>query len=300
MRTGTSIEIADINFVVTCIDAVLTQDIPEPYNPFHIKEYPYSGVFNINVSTDLRQIPRTEKLKKIFDSEQAWSMFMDEDQYYISLDPSAISGNMNCHADFDKNITRATLYCSATQIQKSNGKTEVNNPFCYPLDQLLLMYILSNKEGALFHAAGVNLNGKGYIFPGRSGAGKSTLSRQFAGVNNSLMMSDDRVIARKTGNSFRIFGTPWPGDEKIAENKSAQLKGIFFISQGRENMAKDLKPVEALKRLMPVTSIPWFDRDVMPKILNFCEELVSNIPAYELYFKPDTEVVKFLEEFDRS
>lgn len=300
MRAGTSIEIADINFVVRCMDAVLSQDIPDSYNSFYIKEYPYAGVFNINVSTDLQQIPQTENIKKIFDSEQSWSMFMDDDQYYISLDPSAISGNINCHAIFDKNITGATLYCSDMQIQKSNGKTEVNNPFCYPLDQLLLMYILSNKEGALFHAAGVNLNGKGYIFPGRSGAGKSTLSRQFSGAKNSVILSDDRVIVRKSKDSFRVFGTPWHGEEKIAENKSAQLKSIFFISHGTENIAKDLKPVEALKRLMPVTSIPWFDKDVMPKILNFCEDLVSNVPSYELYFKPDTEVVKFLEEFNRS
>ena len=297
MRSGTCIEIADINFVVTCMDAVLSQDITGPYKPFYVKEYPYTGVFNINVSTDLQQIPQTEKIKKIFDSEQSWSMFMDKDQYYLSLDPSVISEKLNCHAHFDKNITAATLYCRNIQIQKNNSRTEINNPFCYPLDQLLLMYILSNKAGAIFHAAGLNLNGKGYIFPGRSGAGKSTLSRQFSGTKNSVMLSDDRVIERKIGDSFKIFGTPWPGDEKIAENKSAQLKGIFFISHSTENIVKDIKPVEALKKLMPVTSIPWFDRDVMPKILNFCEELVSNIPAYQLYFKPDTEVVKFLEEF---
>lgn len=300
MRAGACIEIADIHFVVTCNDAVLSQNIPDPYNTFYIKEYPYSNVFHINVSTDLQQIPRTEKTKKIFDTEQSWSMFMDEDQYYISLDPSAISNKMNCHADFDKNITKATLYCSDMQIQKSNGKTEVNNPLRYPLDQLLLMYILSNKEGALFHAAGLNLNGKGYIFPGRSGAGKSTLSRQFSGAKNSVMLSDDRVIVRKIKDSFRVFGTPWPGEEGIAENKSAQLSGIFFISPGTKNMAKDLKPVEALKRLMPVTSIPWFDKDVMPQILNFCEELVSNVPAYELYFKPDKGVADFLAEFNAS
>jgi hypothetical protein len=300
MRTGAIFEIAGITFVVTCDDAVLSQNIPDAYKPFLIKEYPYKENFNINVIASPAYISQNGNLNKIFDSEESWSMFRDEEQYYIGFNSSNISGKIDCRADFSKNTKKANLYCTETQVQTVNGKTEVNNPFCYPLDQILLMYILSEQEGAIFHAAGINLNGKGYIFPGRSGAGKSTLSRQFASTKNAELLSDDRVIVRKTGDLFKIFGTPWPGEEGIAENKDAQLKGIFFISHGTENMAKDMKPVEALKRLMPVTSIPWFDRDVMPKILNFCEELVLNIPAYQLYFKPDTEVVKFLEEFDKT
>ena len=48
---------------------------------------------------------------------------------------------------------------------------------------------------------------------------------------------------------------------------------------------------------MPITSIPWFDEKTMSGILSFCEDLILHVPAYELYFKPDTEVVDFLEKF---
>jgi hypothetical protein len=299
MSFEANIEIAGIHFVVTCRNAVLVQNIPDAYKPFYRNEFPDAQLFNVTVCTGPGKLPQTDKTKKIFDSEQSWSMFKDEDQYYISLDPSAIFKKISCHAQFDISIAEATLY-SEILDSSVNDRARVHNPFCYPLDQILLMYILSKRDGALIHAAGINLKGKGYIFPGRSRAGKSTLSRQFAGAKNTLILSDDRVIVRKISNSFRVFGTPWPGEEGIAVNESAPLSGIFFISHGTENMAKDLKPVEALKRLMPVTSIPWFDRDVMPQILNFCEELVSNIPAYQLYFKPDTEVSDFLDKFNAS
>ena len=146
----------------------------------------------------------------------------------------------------------------------------------------------------------MSINGRGYIFPGKSGAGKSTLSRLFLGRDTAEMLSDDRIIIRKIDGKFKAFGTPWAGDAGIAENKSFPLYGIFFIHHAEANMIKEIKPKEAMEKLMPVTSIPWFDRDVMPQILNFCEELVSNIPAYQLYFKPDTEVADFLDKFNAS
>jgi hypothetical protein len=52
-----------------------------------------------------------------------------------------------------------------------------------------------------------------------------------------------------------------------------------------------------LEQLLPVTSIPWYDREVLPDVLDFCGDLVSSVPAYELYFRPDPGVVDFLESF---
>jgi hypothetical protein len=52
-----------------------------------------------------------------------------------------------------------------------------------------------------------------------------------------------------------------------------------------------------LERLLPVVSIPWYDKEKMMSILSFCEDLISNIPSYELYFKPDAEVVNVIERY---
>ena len=100
------------------------------------------------------------------------------------------------------------------------------------------------------------MHGRGYFFPGKSGAGKSTLSRLLLGRDNIGMLSDDRVVARKIKGRFEVFGTPWAGDAEIAENKNVPLSGIFFIHHAEENMIKEIKPREAIERLMPVTSIP--------------------------------------------
>jgi hypothetical protein len=173
------------------------------------------------------------------------------------------------------------------------------NPIGYPLDQLLLMYALAGRGGACMHAAAVDVDGVGYLFPGRSGAGKSTIARSFTSRNRALL-SDDRVVVRKIGDKFRCFGTPWAGDAGIAENRNLPLNGIFFIRHGNENRIETITPREAFERLMPVTSIPWYDDKVMPAVLSFCEDLVLHLPVYELHFKPGSEVVDFFEKFVSS
>jgi hypothetical protein len=186
-------------------------------------------------------------------------------------------------------MAEITVYCS-------NKIT--STPFRYPLDQILLMYILARQKGTIVHAAGMEIAGKGLIFPGISGAGKSTLSRQFTGAKNPDLsfLSDDRMIIRKLDGSFRAFGTPWPGEEKIAVNKSIPVSGVFFLSHGSRNRIKDIKRQDVLEKLLRVTSIPWYDKNVMDDILLFCEDLIYHVPCFELHFTPDQEAAKFLEE----
>jgi hypothetical protein len=118
-----------------------------------------------------------------------------------------------------------------------------------------------------------------------------------AGLDDYEFLSDDRIIVRKMDKTFKAFGTPWPGEAGIAVNKNVALSGIFFISQASFNKIEEIKPQRAMERLLPVVSIPWYDKEVLVKILDFCEDLISNVPVYELYFKPDIEVADVFKDF---
>lgn len=300
MENVMNMEIAGINFAVRCRYPLSGDRLPVTYRQFIKGTISPGEDINVNVRIETGNTPDTRQMTKIFDTGQSWSMFRRNDDYLLSLNFPTVNGQAIWLATFNVLCDDISIYCSDLLMDKENGLTTYFTPLSYPLDQLLLMYILAGKSGALLHAAGVSMNNKGYIFPGRSGTGKSTLSRLFLGRDTAEMLSDDRIIIRKIDGKFKAFGTPWAGDAGIAENKSFPLYGIFFIHHAEKNMIREIKPREAIEKLMPVTSIPWFDRDVMPQILNFCEELVSNIPAYQLYFKPDTEVADFLDKFNAS
>jgi hypothetical protein len=263
-----------------------------------------AGAIDIKINLELEHLPDTGKLAKIFDSGQSWSMFREEDVYWAVLHPPAHEKPLWA-ARFNPDVRDVTVYCSARFFQGRERETIILNPVRYPLDQLLIMYILAQHQGAVIHGAGMEMNGKGFIFAGPSGAGKSTLARLFntaGGQNNPAVsvLSDERIVARKINGTFKAYGTPWYGEEGIARNTNTPLSGIFFLNHGGENRAKPLNPRRALEKLLKVTSIPWYDRDVMPGVLLFCEELLTRVPLFELHFTPGLEAIRFLETCTRD
>ncbi len=236
------------------------------------------------------------ELTEIFQGKGSWSMFRKEDEYYLVLNPSLAEGP-ECVACFQRDLAEVVVHCGAITMVEADGRRMVRSPFVYPLDQLVMMYLLAERQGAILHAAGAEVDGRGYIFPGRSGAGKSTLSRLLGEDGNVHLMSDDRIVVRKIEDTFEAFGTPWSGEAGIASNSNARLSGIFFISHASRDSIEQMGPGDALKRLLPVASIPWFDAETMMKVLSFCEDMLSSVPAYELSFRPGSEVVHVFEEF---
>ena len=98
------------------------------------------------------------------------------------------------------------------------------------------------------------------------------MTEQLAVREDIGLLSDDRIVVRKIDGVFKAYGTPWAGEAGIAVNKNVPLSGMFFINHASDNRIKEITPGQAVKRLLPVTSISWYDREIMFEILTFCEE----------------------------
>jgi hypothetical protein len=167
----------------------------------------------------------------------------------------------------------------------------------YPLDQILMTYLLSQSGGVLLHSAGVLCNGRLWLLAGKSGAGKSTsaaLLREVCGVE---LVSDDRIIVRKIDGWYVAYGTPWPGEAKIAANRTAPLAGILFLDKSPHNRIDDISAVDAFERMMPVASIPWYESELFTVAMDFCGSLAENLPMYVLKFRPDAEAAEMISNF---
>lgn len=289
------LSIADVNYRICCHDAAILDEPSSSYRPFLGSASEQPEAVNIEIRLELGNLPDTRNLTTIFDTGQSWSMLSDADSYYLALNPPPLGGRALWVAQIARDLTRATVYCGEKMISTTDSGVAVANPVRYPLDQILLMYILARHEGALVHAAGVNVNGRGLIFPGKSGAGKSTLLEHLARREGQELLSDDRIALRKTRATFTAYGTPWAGEQGAAVNKKASLSGIYFLRHADTDKIVQLKPDEALERLLPVTSIPWYDGETMSKILLFCDDLLAHVPTFELHFKPGAHVAKLLE-----
>ena len=247
----------------------------------------------------------------VFDSGGAWMMQAEDEGYRLSFrrEGSHVFHTVACS---DASTSQVRVYVHQDGWVSESSPTKVPGPVSYPLDQLLLMNHLAPLGGVIVHGAGAVIEGRALVFPGRSGAGKSTLARLLAnaGLGDSLL-SDDRVVLRTgpgpTGDvkdvslvegsrreQVTAWGTPWPGDARVARNAAAPLSAMLFLVKADTIQVRRLAPSTAVRRLMPVVSCPWYDADRLRGVLDSCARIVERTPCYDLFFRPETAVVAAL------
>jgi hypothetical protein len=270
------------------------------YNEFFSVIKSPAGNDDIDVSIEVvdSAMPDIVDFRPCFDGEAPWKGFSNGEETLFSVNSPDFGPPflwMRCASDY----RNATIHVNRENPLYLPQDVRVRNPMHYPLDQLLLMHLLALNSGALVHASSLAIDGGAWLFPGRAGAGKSTLFRQFSGRSDVTGISDERVALRKCGGLFNVYGTPWPGENHVARNIKAPLAGICFMKHSKSNEIKQISAAEAVGRLLPVVSIPWYDRQASDMVLSFCDELLSAAPLYELSFRPGPEAAELVIETAR-
>ena len=163
-----------------------------------------------------------------------------------------------------------------------------------PIVEVCLLTRLAREGGLLLHSAGVLSLTEGYIFTGASGAGKSTLSG-FFDTRGASVLSDERMIIRKNGDAFVIYGTPWVGSGAYAKSDSGLLTGLFCISHGPQHQLESLSPTTVLSFLLPQCFLPHWDRTGMESTLRFLSDLIAHVPCQRLAFAKHPDVVDYVQ-----
>ena len=294
----TGISIAGVHFVMASHDVPLPEDLfaNSAYPLFQLQTaHPVLSHDRVNIHITRQPAPDLSKSRRLFDSRTAWNVCGDGPCYFITFDvPSALPPLWT--AMIGPESDSVTVFCSDRMINAATGRL-IFNPVSYPLDQILLMHFLAAAKGGICHAAGWHSNSRGIAFPGVSGRGKSTISRLLDLKAGNPPVSDDRVVIRLNAEKALLYGTPWPGEAGYAKNAAAPLAGIFFLSQGRENRISGLAANAAMERLLPVLSIPWYDKKMVSQMLDFGDALLGRVPAFDLIFRDDEEVVDVIERF---
>ena len=226
----------------------------------------------------------------IFDSAGNWSLNRTSNKIIIVIKTPEFNPYQIVVLDSD--LQKGEIYCIGELWNFRERRPPILG---YPLAEVLMVNLLSRSRGILMHACAVTDGNVGLLFSGSSGSGKSTTSKLWNGRDGISILSDDRVIIRKFGNNFSMFGTPWHGDANAALPGSAPIEMVFILKHANKNSAEILEPLDAAARLLVRTVPTFWDAQGMDFTLKFLAELVETVPCYELNFVPDSSSVEYVK-----
>lgn len=277
-----SLKIADLPIVLKS---------PEPSSDDKkVKDNPQQITFHVHRGF----IPKIGNKEKVFDSGSAWSLFRSGSRYFLQDD------NLASH------LIPETLIMFARDLQ--GGDIFLRDPdyneslytdlFGHPVNQILLILLLSSRKGIVVHACGIEDDGRGYLFAGNSTNGKSTLAKLWHD-RGATVLNDDRIIIRERDGVFWMYGTPWHGTFEVTSQKALPVDKIFLLRHGKENLLIPKTGSEAISMLLTRSFPTFWDRAGMEQALGLMDRMTGALPCYELHFLPDGEVIDFIRGLDQ-
>lgn len=157
---------------------------------------------------------------------------------------------------------------------------------------------LLNHDGFYLHSSAVAMDGRAYLFSANSGVGKSTHTQLWQSLfgEAAQVFNDDKPALRRMDGRWYAYGTPWCGKDGINQNKKVPLAGICFLKQSGENRIRRLSQTEALSRILPQTIYRLRNTERLDLLLRHVEEVIQEIPIFELDCRPDTDAVRLSYE----
>lgn len=234
--------------------------------------------------------PAIEGLRPAFESGSWWRMLEAPGAHVVSFYDAVEPRAENRRAVMAPDWRSGTIYCRHPGDQ--------GFPLNYPLEELIFINVLPSQDGVIIHSCGAGDERGGDLFVGVSGAGKSTMCKILMKANCGRVLSDDRIILRRTDGGIRMHGTPWHGEVDVCENAGFPLRRIFFLKKAAENRATRWPATQVATHLIARSFPPFWDAAGMERTAQLCIDIAGQVPCYELGFAPDARVLDCLADLE--
>jgi hypothetical protein len=242
---------------------------------------------------------------KLFDSGSVWSLHKEQSDLRFDFRVPAFGNRSYKRLRVDPQFSHALLQLNQ---QCFDGNRRTVDPLEYPLDELLITHRLTLEKAIELHSCGiVGPDGAGRLFIGHSGAGKSTTARLWTSRRDIKILSDDRIIVRKSPlcdlhpeddpRQIFMYGTPWHGEACFALPERVPLQRIFVLEHGHGNVITRLNKSQAVAELFARSFVPFYCHDYVENALNFLEQVAGAVPCYRYAFEPDQRSVERILNF---
>jgi hypothetical protein len=171
---------------------------------------------------------------------------------------------------------------------------------CYAVMNLVLAGLgatLPGRGGAVFHAAGIVVAGRGYLLVGGSGSGKSTWA-ELALSAGARYLSDDVVFVDGSGERVELLSVPFRADRpKPIGPGRWPLAGILFPRHGNTSRLEPISPLGAQARL--TAGLLYVD-PTAEAAQRLVTGLSERVPLRTLVFERDPAFLELLAELGEA
>jgi hypothetical protein len=285
----TWLEIGGLAFHVVSDDARLVPTADAVARPFFVTQRDADVELRAHW-TDAAIVPDGEL---IFDGGTAWQLRHAAGHAVFSFRSSSDGPLPYKVARFNSHFTAGDIDVYRPRFAATPDAPV--DPLEYPLDELLMIHLLSRGRGVEIHACGLlDAAGRAFVFAGQSGAGKSTIGQLLSGVSGITMLSDERLVLRTDGETVRVHGTPWHGDALLVSPRSGTLAGVFLLHHGATPRLVPMRASLAAAHLLTCAFLPFHNQDAVRETVNAVERVTATAPCHELWFAPDASVIDLL------
>jgi len=229
----------------------------------------------------------------LFDSGGAWQLLQSDGELLFTFRSSVRGPVPYKTARFNPTFTAGDVQLYRRHFDQQSS--DAVYPLEYPLDELLMIHLLSQGRGVEIHGCGLlDAAGRGYVFAGQSGAGKSTMARLWVNQPGVTLLSDERVVLRTDRDRITIHGTPWHGDAMLVSPLSGELAGVFFLHHSAIHAVVPTGGSRAAAQLLACSFMPFHSAAAVDRTTRAMEQVIGGVPCHDLWFAPDVSVIDVL------
>ena len=138
---------------------------------------------------------------------------------------------------------------------------------------------------AVFHGVSFLWNNKAWILTAPSGTGKTTQYfhwKELYGDRVRILNGDKPVLQVLDHGTVLVHPSPWNGKEKLGCMETAELGGIIYLRQGKQNLIERMPPEQAVRPILFQFITFLKDAEQVHALCRIEETILRNIPVWSM------------------
>lgn len=165
-------------------------------------------------------------------------------------------------------------------IQIKEGYNSVFERSIEIINLLGIEKYFSNMNMFILHSSYIICEDQAILFTAPSGTGKSTHTDLWSKYYGTSIINGDRSIVYLKDNKWYVGGFPLCGSSNHCENKSAPLRSIVYLAQGKQNSLKKLTGFEAIKYIFSEITTNFWNENCIDNTIDLLKKCTDDIDIY--------------------